>query len=123
MDFNKVLLMGYIGKDPVVSSEGKKPFARVSLATNKRYKQDSHEVTETYWHNVIFYGPMAELVKQYVKKGSRLFIEGELENHKWKDAEGNDRYSTNIVAKEIRFLDNKNEGTELEPQLSAVNAD
>lgn len=108
-DFNKVILMGYVGNEPRCSAKDKKPFASISLATNKSYKQGDEVITETHWHNVVFFGTKAELVEQYVKKGSHLLVEGALENYKWHDKEGIERLSTKIVVRELRFLDKKEE--------------
>lgn len=74
-DYNKITLIGRVGTDPETSGEGKKPFAFLSFATNKQYQKEGETVNKTSWHKLVFYNHLAELVGQYVKKGSRLFIE------------------------------------------------
>ena len=106
-DINRVTLSGHVGNNMTVSGEGKKPFAAISLATNRRSKKDNQEITETNWHNLVFYNHLAELVKQYVKKGTHLFIEGRIETQKWADENGNAHQKTQIVVEKLEFLNSK----------------
>jgi len=111
--FNQVILIGNVADDPITSAEGKNPFAAINLITNKEYKTKSgEEVKESHSHRIIFYAHLAEIVNKYVKKGSRLFIESEIENNKWQDKDGSDRYTVQIVSKSLRFLDTKSKNNE-----------
>jgi single-strand DNA-binding protein len=102
---NKITLLGHAGSDPDVSAEGKQPYASLSLATNKSWK-DKEGVTQekVAWHKVIFFGKSAEFIKEYVRSGMRLYIEGELEYNQWEDHEGNMNHEVRIIAKEWPIL-------------------
>lgn len=112
---NKVLLVGHLGKDPETrySPDGK-AVANVTIATSEQWKdKTSGEKQErTEWHRVVFFGRLAEIVDQYVKKGAQIYVEGRLQTRKWKDKEGNDRYTTEIVANEMQMLGGKGDGGE-----------
>lgn len=105
--FNQVILMGYAGSDPIVSAEDKKSFAKVSLATNKRYKSGEETKEETHWHKLIFFNNVADIVKDYVKKGSKIQVIGELVNNKWTDKEGNAHEQSNVLVSQIILMDEK----------------
>ncbi|MAZ39472.1 MAG: single-stranded DNA-binding protein [Legionellales bacterium] len=105
--FNQVILMGYVGSDPQVSGEGKKPFARFSLATNKRYKVENEIKEETHWHNLVSFNGVVDIVKDYVKKGSKVQIIGELANNNWTDKEGNEHIQSNVLVNQIILMDDK----------------
>jgi single-strand DNA-binding protein len=101
---NKVILLGNVGQPPEVKSSGNGTLrASVSLATNERRKVGDNWEDFTEWHRVVFFGRLAEIVRDYVRKGSKLFIEGKLRTHKW-DENGSTRYSTNVVADDISLL-------------------
>ena len=106
MSLNKVMLIGNVGKDPELKSlETGNKVVTFSMATSEVYKDKHGERQEkTEWHNVVMWGNRAEVLNKYVKKGSKLYIEGKITTRKWKDKEGNDRYSTEIVAVDFRFL-------------------
>jgi single-strand DNA-binding protein len=110
MSLNKVLLIGRLGKDPelrVTSSQ--MPVANFSLATNERRKDQSGNWNEhTEWHNIVTFGKTAENCSQYIKKGSLVYIEGAIHTRKWQDKEGKDRYTTEITANSVQFLESKN---------------
>ena len=109
---NKVMLIGNLGADPEIRyTAAGAPVANVSLATAESWRdKDSGELREkTEWHRVVFFGKVAETIEKYVSKGSQIFIEGKLQTRKWQDKEGNDRYTTEIVASEMRML-GKREG-------------
>src|ERR1035441_3670546 len=104
---NKVLLLGNVGKDPEIrSTNGGTLVANLSLATSERYKDKAGEWQEkTEWHNIVSYARGAELVRDYVKKGSKIFIEGKLTTRSWDDSEsGKKIYRTEIVTIDISFL-------------------
>ena len=108
---NKVILVGNLGRDPELryASNGTLMAANVSVATTSTWKDkvtnERHEDTE--WHRVVFYGRQAEVVGQYLKKGSPIFVEGRLKTRKWTDKEGVDRYTTEIIADQMQMLGNK----------------
>jgi len=105
---NKVILIGNLGKDPEVRyMPSGKAVANVTVATNEVWKdRNTGEKQErAEWHNVVFYSPLAEIVGQYLRKGSSVFVEGRLQTRKWQDkTTGQDRYTTEIVANEMKML-------------------
>lgn len=104
---NKVMLIGNIGKDPVVSAtpNGKKRVS-FSLATSRRYRDNNGEQKEdTQWHNIVGWGKTAEIVEQLgVKKGSTLYVEGTLTNRSWTDQNGQQRYTTEVNLDSFQLL-------------------
>ncbi|PCH62855.1 MAG: single-stranded DNA-binding protein [Gammaproteobacteria bacterium] len=107
---NKVILIGNMGKDPEVRympSGG--AAANCSIATSESWRdKTSGEMQEkTEWHNLVFFGRLAEIVGEYCKKGSKVYVEGRLQTRKWQDKSGNDRYTTEIVANEMQMLDSR----------------
>ena len=110
---NKVILVGNLGNDPDVRyTAGGAAIANVSIATTEGWKdRESGEMQEkTEWHKVVFFGKLAEIVAEYVKKGSQIYIEGRLQTRKWQDKEGNERYTTEIVANEMQMLGGRSSG-------------
>lgn len=105
---NKVILIGNLGKDPEVRyMPSGKAVANVTLATSDSWKdRNTGEKQErTEWHNLVFYSPLAEIVGQYLRKGSPIFVEGRLQYRKWQDkTTGQDRYMTEIVANDMKML-------------------
>ena len=104
---NKVMLIGNLGADPEVRyTAGGAAVANVRLATADTWRdKDSGETQErTEWHRVVFFGRLAEIVEQYVKKGSQLYIEGRIQTRKWQDKDGNEKFSTEIVASDMQML-------------------
>lgn len=106
---NKVTLIGNLGKDPEVRNlESGATVANFSVATNENYRDKSGEwQTITEWHNVVAWRGLAERAERDLKKGSMVFIEGKISTRKWQDKEGNDRYSTDIVALQLRSLERR----------------
>ena len=97
---NKVILIGNLGADPEVRyMPSGDAVANVRIATSETWKdRNSGETQErTEWHNVVFFGKIAEIVKQYVRKGSKIYVEGKLRTRKWQTQDGQDRYTTEIV--------------------------
>ena len=109
MSVNKVFLIGNVGKDPEVRHlENGGPVARFSLATSESYKNRNDEkVTTTEWHNIVIWRRLAEIVEKYVKKGSKLYIEGRITYRSWDDKEGNKKYITEVVGTSMQMLDKK----------------
>ena len=105
---NKVTLIGNLGKDPEVRKlESGASVARFSVATNENYRDKSGEwQTITEWHNVVAWRGLADRAER-LKKGGMVYIEGKLTTRKWQDQNGNDRYSTDVVALQLRSLDRK----------------
>lgn len=123
---NKVILIGNLGNDPEIKqTDSGLHIANFSLATSESYtKKDSGEkVTNTEWHRCVCYGKGAEIIGQYVKKGSKLYVEGSIHTRKWQDNEGNDRYSTEIKIKEFKFLGDNGGGSGGSAPAPPVNED
>ena len=113
---NKVILIGNLGRDPEVRymPEGG-AVTNISVATTDNWKDKSGEKQErTEWHRVAFFGRLAEIAGEYLKKGSQVYIEGRLQTRKWQDKEGQERFTTEIVANEMRML-GRREGSGAEP--------
>jgi len=107
---NKVILIGNLGNDPDVRyTAGGAAVANISLATSEswRDKETGEQQERTEWHRIVFFGRLAEIVSEYLRKGSKVYIEGRLQTRKWQDKEGHDRYTTEIVANEMQMLDSK----------------
>ncbi|BBP03324.1 single-stranded DNA-binding protein [Sulfuriferula plumbiphila] len=103
---NKVILVGNLGKDPEVRyAPSGDAIANVTLATTENWKDKNGEKQEkTEWHRVSFFGKTAEVVGQYLKKGSQVYVEGRIQTRKWTDKEGQERYTTEIVADKMQML-------------------
>ncbi|GIT24840.1 MAG: hypothetical protein CM1200mP41_08840 [Gammaproteobacteria bacterium] len=105
---NKAIIVGNLGRDPEVRySASGNPIANVSVATTDtwRDKQSGERQEKTEWHRVVFFGGLAEIAGEYLRKGSQVYIEGRLQTNKWQDKEsGQDRYTTEIVANEMKML-------------------
>lgn len=97
---NKVMLIGNVGKDPEIREVGTNKVANFTLATT--YRANGNDNTE--WHNIVAWGRQAEIVEQYVRKGSPLFIEGTIRTRSWEDQQGGKRYTTEIMANIIQLL-------------------
>jgi single-strand DNA-binding protein len=107
---NKVIIVGNLGQDPEVRympSGG--AVTNISVATSETWKdKESGESQErTEWHRIVFFNRLAEIAGEYLKKGSKVFVEGSLRTRKWEDKNGQERYTTEIVAKEMQMLDSK----------------
>lgn len=114
MSVNKVILIGRCGKAPETRfMTNGEAVTNVSIATSETWKDKSGEKQEkTEWHNLVFYKRLAEIVGEYVKKGSEIYIEGKIQTRKWQDKEGKDRYTTEIVCYEMKMLGGKREEQE-----------
>ena len=111
---NKVILVGNLGKAPEVRHlDNGRAVANFSIATSESYKNKAGErVTNTEWHNVVLWTPLAEIAERYLKKGNQVYIEGKLTTRSWDDQEGTKRYTTEVVGREMTLLgsraDNEN---------------
>lgn len=106
MTVNKVILIGNLGKDPEIrSSQSGTSVGNLRIATSERRKdRDGNWSDHTEWHTVVCFGRTADNVGKFLKKGRQIYIEGRLQTRKWTDKEGKDRWSTEVVADDIRFL-------------------
>lgn len=103
---NKVILVGNLGRDPEIRyMPSGEPVANITIATSSKYKNKSGEmVEETEWHRVTFFGKLAEIAGQYLKKGRSVYVEGRLKTRKYTDKDGVEKYATDIVANEMQML-------------------
>lgn len=104
---NKVILVGNLGRDPEVRySPNGQAVANVTLATSESWKDKNtgEKQERTEWHRVVFFGRLAEIAGEYLKKGAQIYVEGRLQTRKWQDKDGNDRYTTEIVASDMQML-------------------
>lgn len=109
---NKVMLIGHLGSDPELRyTEGNIPVATFNIATNESYKDQSGNLVErTEWHRIVAWRKLAELFGEYLKKGSKVYIEGKLQTRSWDDKDGNKRYTTEVVCNDFMFLDARGAG-------------
>jgi single-strand DNA-binding protein len=112
---NKVIILGTVGKDPEIRSiaNGSNTVCSFSMATSEAWKdKNTGQLTEnTEWHNIKAFGKTAEIIGNYVRKGSKLYIEGKIKTEKWQDkTTGQDKYSTYILADTVQLLDSKKDG-------------
>ncbi len=104
---NKAILIGNLGRDPEVRySASGTAIANVTIATTDTWndRQSGERQERTEWHRVVFFGKLAEIVSEYLKKGSQVYVEGRLQTRKWQDQSGADRYTTEIVANDMQML-------------------
>lgn len=114
---NKVILIGNVGKDPEVRTmQNGSKVANISLATSDSWKDKSsgEKKEKTEWHRVVIFGNLADIAERFVKKGSKIYVCGQLQNRKWTDKDGADKYSTEVVLQgfnsELTLLDGKAAG-------------
>ncbi len=103
---NKVILVGNLGQDPEVRyTPAGAAVTTISVATTEAWNdKDGNKQERTEWHRVVFFRRLAEIAGEYLKKGSQVYIEGQLRTNKWQDKSGNDRYTTEIIANEMQML-------------------
>lgn len=107
---NKVILIGNVGIDPEVRyMPNGNAVSTLSVATSESWKdkQTGEKQERTEWHRIVCFNRLGEIVGEYVRKGSKIYIEGSLRTRKWQDQQGQDRYTTEIIASEIQMLDGK----------------
>ena len=103
---NKVIIVGNLGRDPETRymPDGG-AITNISVATTDKWKDKNGEMQEkTEWHRVAFFGKLAEIAGEYLKKGSQVYVEGRLQTRKWQDKDGQDKYTTEIVANQMQML-------------------
>jgi single-strand DNA-binding protein len=111
---NKVILIGNLGRDPEVRyTPNGGAIANVTIATSENWKdKQTGEMQErTEWHRVVFFGRLGEIAGEYLRKGSKVYVEGRLQTRKWQDQQGQDRYSTEVVANDMQMLDSRSGGS------------
>ncbi|MGD9685814.1 MAG: single-stranded DNA-binding protein [Desulfobacter sp.] len=110
---NKIMLIGNLGKDPGIRvTPSGQTVANFSLATKEQFKNKSGEREErTEWHSIVVWGRLAEIARDYLHKGKQVYIEGRLQTRKWQDKNGQDRYTTEVVAELMQMLGYKGDGS------------
>lgn len=104
---NKVILVGHLGADPetrYMPSGGAVTNVRLATSEGWKDKTSGEQQERTEWHNVAFFGRLAEIAGEYLRKGSQVYVEGRLRTRKWQDREGHDRYTTEIIANDMQML-------------------
>ena len=117
---NKVILIGHLGADPETRAmPSGTTVANLRIATSESWKdrQTGEQQERTEWHRVVLFGRLAEVAAEYLRKGSQVYIEGSLRTRKWQDKQGNDRYSTEIVANDMQMLGGRGAGAAGGPDL------
>ena len=109
---NKVILIGNLGRDPETKSfPNGGSVTNVTVATSDSWRdKEGNQQERTEWHRVVFHSKLAEIAAQYLRKGSKVYIEGSLRTRKWQDKEGRDQYTTEVHANEMQMLDSRNSG-------------
>lgn len=109
---NKVILIGNLGRDPEVKyTPAGQPVAEFTVATTESWTdKDGQKKEQTEWHRIVAWRRLAEICGQYLKKGSRVYIEGKLQTRSWDDQSGQKRYMTEVVARDMQMLDTRGEG-------------
>ena len=111
---NKVILIGNLGQDPDVRSmPNGNAVTKITVATSESWKDKNtgQQQERTEWHRVVAFARLAEIMGEYLRKGSKVYIEGSLRTNKWQDQNGQDRYTTEIVADQMQMLDSRGGGT------------
>ena len=111
---NKVILIGNLGSDPETRyTTSGSAVSNLSVATSRRWrdKQTSEMKEDTEWHRVVAFGRTAEIAGEYLRKGSKVYIEGRFQTRKWQDQQGQDRWTTEVVAEDLQMLDSRGGGT------------
>ena len=106
---NKVMVIGNVGREPEVrSTPGGSMVANFTVATTERYKAKDGTYNETTeWHRIVMWKRLAEIAEQYIRKGSKVYIEGKLQTRSWDDKDGNKRYQTEVIGERLVMLDSK----------------
>ena len=120
---NKCIFIGNLGRDPEVkyTADGSS-IANISIGVSETWKDKSGEKQErTEWVRVVFFGKLAEIAGEYLKKGSQVYVEGRMQTRKWQDKEGNDKYTTEIVAKELKMIGGRRDDGEPSKQEQKPN--
>ncbi len=117
---NKVILVGNLGRDPETRyTTGGDAVTNIRVATTDTWKDKNGEKQErTEWHTVVFFGRQAEIAGEYLKKGRQVYVEGRLQTRKWQDKDGQDRYTTEIVADRMQMLGSRDGGGASAPEMA-----
>jgi len=108
---NKVILIGNLGADPEIRyTQSGAAVANLRIATTETWKKDGEKEEQTEWHRVVSFGRLAEICGEYLSKGSKVYIEGRIQTRKWEDRDGNPRYTTEVVAREMKMLSPRGAG-------------
>ena len=104
---NKVMIIGNLGKDPEIRyTQSGSAVASFNVATTERFKdKNGQQQDQTEWHRIVAWSRLAEICVEYLHKGSKVYIEGKLQTRKWTDQNGNEKYTTEIIAREMKMLD------------------
>lgn len=116
---NKVMIIGHLGRDPEMRyTPSGRPVTTYSVATNRTWNtSDGERHTETEWFNVVAWGNLAEICKQYLSKGQQVYVEGRLQTRRWEDSDGNQHTSTEVVANEMIILGDRKEAFQNEDEV------
>lgn len=119
-DLNKVMVIGRLGRDPEMRyTPGGSPVTTFSVATSRQWKDGSGETREeTEWFNVVAWNKLAEICKEYLRKASRVYIEGRLQTRQWQDQEGQTHYRTEVIATDMIILDSRSDSRSLREPTS-----
>ena len=127
---NKAIILGHLGRDPEIRyTQGGTAVANLSVATSESWKdkQTGEKKESTEWHRITLWARLAEIAGQYLAKGSKVYIEGQIQTRKWQDQSGQDRYTTEIIGREMQMLDSRGGGEgsqggggDYAPQASAL---
>lgn len=122
---NKVMIIGHLGRDPEMRyTPSGRPVTTYSVATNRTWNTSNGERhTETEWFNVVAWGNLAEICKQYLTKGQQVYVEGRLQTRRWEDSDGNQHTSTEIVANEMIILGDRKEAFQNEEEVTSEERD
>lgn len=103
---NKVMLIGNLGQDPETRyTQDGRAVSNFSLATNMKWKnKEGDQQEQVEWHRIVVFGNLAEICQKYLKKGKQVYIEGRIQTRKWQDDDGNNRYTTEVVANQMKML-------------------
>lgn len=112
MSVNRVILMGRLGQDPEVKmTQGGQQVCTLSLATSESWTKDGKKEERTEWHRVVLWGKLAEIAGKYLRKGVLAYFEGKIQTRSWDDQSGQKRYSTEIIATDLRFVEKSQAST------------
>ena len=124
MSVNKVILLGYVGKDPEMKEFESGKVAKITIATTEKgYKLKSGKdiPDRTEWHNIMLWGGLAEVAEKYINKGQQVYIEGKIHTRSWADKEGITHYITEVVASDLQMLGKREEGARVVTTPTATN--
>ena len=117
MSVNKVILLGYVGKDPEIKEFEAGKVAKMTIATTEKgykFKSGKDIPDRTEWHNIMLWGGLAEVAEKYIKKGMQVYIEGKIQTRSWTDKDGNKRYTVDILGDVMQMLGRKNDSNSIE---------